>query len=699
MKFQMPESLEGLTLEQLTELATAAEAEFDEVAAAATADGASPSAEALADMKALDSASSALAVRIGELQEEDRQRAEEARALIEGRNAARAGATDTDDVEEEAAPEDAGDDTDNGDGGDGEDGGDGGADVVAEAETITAEAADQGAAVTASTRPVSFRGLGARTGRTPGRVAAPNASEQVGFRMRPQVPNFVDGVVGFRELAASLDAMAVGSRIHANRAPHRDRGNMVPLSLATLDRGFGPTHQIDAGSPEELKSAMDRLVEQTAWRNSQFDQGGALVASGGHCAVPETIYTFCDVTPASGLLTLPSANFGNRGGQRRPVDPDFTQLYATLPFRYTEEELVATNPDGTAVVTKPCIEIPCTEWEEIMVEAIGLCVTAGILQKRGFPELIERFLAEVVKAHLIKVSLWSILDMVAVSNPLTVPGAGNIGAAGAYLNSLALRATLIRQQERMPHDAVIEGVTPAYALEVAKADMAFQQGIDVKGVTDQQIDSWLAAKNIRMQWVQHWQPLPTASVRWPNQVQTLLYPAGAFVQHLENVIEVGALYDKAQLQKNRYTEFFTEDEYAVDKRCRVSEIVTVPLCVNGSVAAREQITCTSTTNEVQTITISGSPTGGTWTATFKGETTKPIAYNASAADVAAALSLLSTIAAGNVAVSGSASGPWAVTFQGVLGATNVPAMTVTGSFIGGTAPSIAVAQTTQGAPN
>ncbi|WP_039781981.1 hypothetical protein, partial [Nocardia cerradoensis] len=99
MKFQMPESLEGLTLEQLTELATAAEAEFDEVAAAATAEGASPSAEALADMKALDGASSALAVRIGELQEEDRQRAEEARALIEGRNAARAGGADTEDAE------------------------------------------------------------------------------------------------------------------------------------------------------------------------------------------------------------------------------------------------------------------------------------------------------------------------------------------------------------------------------------------------------------------------------------------------------------------------------------------------------------------------------------------------------------------------------------------------------------------------
>ncbi|OXR39898.1 hypothetical protein B7C42_08044 [Nocardia cerradoensis] len=570
--------------------------------------------------------------------------------------------------------------------------------MVAEAETITAEAADQGAAVTASTRPVSFRGLGARSGRTPGRVAAPNASEQTGFRMRDQVPNFTPGVVGFQELAASLNAMATNARVHPNRAPHRDRANLVPLSLATLDRGFTDEYQIRAANSEELKAAQDQLVAKTKWRPAQFKDDGALVASGGHCAVPETIYTFCDVTPASGLLTLPAANFGPRGGQRRPLDPDFTELYNTLPFRFTEEELIATNPDGTPVVTKPCIEIPCTEWEEILVEAIGLCVTAGILQKRGFPEEIERFLAEVTKAHLIKVSLWSILDMVAVSNSYTIPGAGNIGAAGALLNSLALRATMIRQQERLPHDAIIEGVIPAYALEVVKADMTFQQGLDVKAVTDQQIDAWLASKNIRMQWVQHWQPLPTASVRWPNKVQALLYPAGAFVQHLENVIEVGALFDKAQLQKNRYTELFTEDEYAVDKRCRVSEIVEVPLCVNGSVAAREQITCSAPANEVQAITITGSPTGGTWTATFKGDTTKPIAYNATAAQVATELSLLKTIGAGNVAVSGSA-GAWSVTFQGLLGNTNVNQLTVTGSFTGGTTPAIAVSTTTAGAPN
>lgn len=688
MEFEMPEDLTGLSLAELRDLLAKAEAAFDALSAGVTEDGATVSAAAVEQMRDLNSAADAINTRIGEVEAEDQARAEEARALIQART-------------ERGQPVAEPDDTDTGedDGQEDDDtGGTGEADVVAEAEQVVADAANQQEAVTASGRPAarSFRGLGARRGNT--NAGVPPAPE-VGFRMRSQIPKFVDGVVGFREVAASIDAMAIGSRVHPNRAPHRERGNMVPLSLATLDRGFGPDHIIDVDSEEELKTRVDRLVEQTQWRASQFDRDGALVASGGHCAVPETIYTFCDVTPASGLLTLPAANFGPRGGQRRPQEPDFTELYNTLPFRYTESELTAVDGNGDPVVTKPCVEIPCVQWEEIQVEAIGLCVTAGILQRRGFPELIERFLAEVVKAHLIKVSMWSILDMVAVSNPYIIPAAGGIGAAGAFLSGLALRATLIRQQERIPGDAPIEGVAPAWTLEVAKADMAFQQGVEVKAITDAQIDAWLMARNIRMQWVQHWQALPTAAVRWPTSVQALLYPAGAFVQHLQNVIEVGTLYDKAQLQKNRYTELFTEDEYAVDKRCRVSEIVTVPLCADGSVGAREQITCTSFTNEVQTATISGGPTGGTFTLTYRGDTTTALPYNASAAAVASALAALPSIGSGNVSVSGSAGGPYVITFQGLLAATNVPMITASGSFTGGTTPSVAVAQTTAGAPN
>jgi len=62
------------------------------------------------------------------------------------------------------------------------------------------------------------------------------------------------------------------------------------------------------------------------------------------------------------------------------------------------------------------------------------------------------------------------------------------------------------------------------------------------------------------------------------------------------------------------------------------------------------------------------------------ETTAPIPYNASAAEVQAALEVLPATGAGNVAVSGSVGGPWTVEFKGPrLADTNVAQMSTDGS--------------------
>lgn len=98
------------------------------------------------------------------------------------------------------------------------------------------------------------------------------------------------------------------------------------------------------------------------------------------------------------------------------------------------------------------------------------------------------------------------------------------------------------------------------------------------------------------------------------------------------------------------------------------------------------------TNEQQTVTITGTPTGGTFTLTWNGQTTGAIAYNASAATVEAALIALSNIDAGEVDVTGGP-GPdtaWVVEFLGDYQGTNVAAMTATSSLTGGSSPAIAV---------
>lgn len=102
------------------------------------------------------------------------------------------------------------------------------------------------------------------------------------------------------------------------------------------------------------------------------------------------------------------------------------------------------------------------------------------------------------------------------------------------------------------------------------------------------------------------------------------------------------------------------------------------------------------TNEVQTVTITGSPTGGTFTLTWNSQTTAAIAYNATAATVRTALEGLSNIDPGDVTVTGSAGGPYTVTFGGQYLGDNTAQMTATASLTGGSTPGVTIATTTAG---
>ena len=105
-------------------------------------------------------------------------------------------------------------------------------------------------------------------------------------------------------------------------------------------------------------------------------------------------------------------------------------------------------------------------------------------------------------------------------------------------------------------------------------------------------------------------------------------------------------------------------------------------------------------SDVQTLSITGSPTGGTFTLTFNGQTTAAIAFNATAAQVQAALTALSTIGPDNLACTG---GPLpttnvTITFVGSVAFAAQPPITVgNNALTGGTNPTPTVAHTTTGA--
>lgn len=109
------------------------------------------------------------------------------------------------------------------------------------------------------------------------------------------------------------------------------------------------------------------------------------------------------------------------------------------------------------------------------------------------------------------------------------------------------------------------------------------------------------------------------------------------------------------------------------------------------------------TNEIQTITIGGTPTAGTFTLTFDGHTTGAITWSATnntlLANIDTALEALPNIGTGGVTTAdstlSSGIGALLVTFTGNNAKKNVALMTGTSSLTG-TAPTLAIATTTAG---
>ena len=102
-------------------------------------------------------------------------------------------------------------------------------------------------------------------------------------------------------------------------------------------------------------------------------------------------------------------------------------------------------------------------------------------------------------------------------------------------------------------------------------------------------------------------------------------------------------------------------------------------------------------NQVSTLKVTGTPTGGTFTATVGAQTTSPIAYNATAAVVQAALETLSTVPVGSTTVTGISladTNGFAVVFGG-LNAGNTLTTSASGtSLTGGTSPTATFVATT-----
>ena len=371
------------------------------------------------------------------------------------------------------------------------------------------------------------------------------------------------------------------------------------MSVATVRRDYAPELTVENDSPDSVEAAMKFAVDESRL------PGGSLVASGGWCAPSETIYDFMETETREGLFSIPEINVA-RGGIRYSNGADFTDLFANLStatWDVSEEQDIAGDYQGTGSESdKPCLKIDCPDFVEARLRLAGLCLSAGLLQQRGYPEHIARTIRGTLVAHDHLTSGKILKAIQDGSDPVVMP-TGLVGATAPLLTALELQAQHYRTVARMSTTASLEAVFPSWVKGLIRADLARRQGVDMIAVTDAQITGWFTALGLNAQFVYNFHDLQGESTdltAYPDTVPVLMYAAGTWVRGAQDVITLDTVYDSNTLRQNDYTALFTEEGYLVAKRGHDSRYITIPVCPNGSTNIGELIACDGTAQAADT---------------------------------------------------------------------------------------------------
>jgi hypothetical protein len=569
----IPGDLTVLTDEELAALQTEATEHFDQV----YGDGSNLSAEAMDALAALTEGIEAVTAEQSRRGEAAAERTRLAAELADRVHPADPPADDPDadadaDADAEADPDAA----------------------PADAPPATPEAsADAPAQIAASaSRRINLAGIRHSSGRS--RQLPARREGERGMR---DVVQTVDGEgLDWVGVGRAIDRSLTGFSQAQYAAAHRSGQHLRQQNGVVVFRREVPENMtINSGDPAHVEEILSRA------RSEARLPGGSLVASGGWCAPSETLYGLCELESRDGLLSLPEVGV-TRGGFNYTTGPTFAELYAEITgFQYTEQQDIdgmygvvpATGVGDGSAGDKPCYKVECPPFQEVRLGTNGLCITAGLLQSRGYPEMIARVTRGALVAHDHRMSAVDIGKIVAGSTPVTIPS-GGAGAAAPLLTAIEVQAEHIRYAERMARGTTLEAIFPYWVRGAIRSDLALRLGVELLDVPDSRIDGWFRSRGIAPQYVYDWQPLtgaPGSFTSWPDTVQFLMYPAGAWLRGVSDVITLDTLYDSQLLAQNDYTALFTEEGSLIAKQCGDSRVITVSLCINGGTGGGYELSC------------------------------------------------------------------------------------------------------------
>lgn len=338
----------------------------------------------------------------------------------------------------------------------------------------------------------------------------------------------------------------------------------------------------DSSSAPEGSQAVIRAADQRRL------SGGDLVASGGWCAPSETVYEIADVACPDMLWDAPEINL-SRGGLRFFQTPVLD--VNALTWIHTEQDDIAGNE-------KPCFAVPCPDPVEVRCDAIGICIEAGILTQRFFPELISWYVRNAMVAHEMRIKSAMYDQARAAATPVTV--GSTFASFSAVFNAVALQAADMIEKLSLCESTAVEVTFPWWLKNMFLADLMRQGTVGSSAQGEAYINDAFSRIGVRVQFARGLAPaVPTGmggatpATVWPGTVEFLIYPAGNFQIGRGAAVDLGVVYDSAKFVTNDHTAAFSEECVALIDRGIESRIVTVPVCADGAIGRRSDYACTA----------------------------------------------------------------------------------------------------------
>jgi hypothetical protein len=253
------------------------------------------------------------------------------------------------------------------------------------------------------------------------------------------------------------------------------------------------------------------LIEAVCGLNApKYDKAGALVATGGICQPVNVDYSISTwATPDRPIKDgLPSFE-ATRGGIRFVQPPDIAEWESATGI-WTE----ATDAEpGTA--TKPVKSMVCGAEESVYVEAVSTRLGFGNMQSRFAPEQIaaNTDLAIAASSRVAEENLLNLIEAVSVKKLET---AQHLGIGRDLLAAVDYARAAYKSIHRVSPTQAFTAILPDFAKDLIRTDIAREQAHDNGGsfnvweITDAQIDSIFANRNVNVIWHLDGQKEPTS---------------------------------------------------------------------------------------------------------------------------------------------------------------------------------------------